>query len=292
MPKSPPDDPNSHLPVETIKDGLSIGARVFSTYTYRIPYHRPNGYENHALVAADMAGTKFVLYVRITQDQEALDGVGQPPPILEAAARELQALPLLVHVHLTEEKVTTFGFEEAQDTIKSQEPHYTHHILEGREINDFLPLCGWNKSRLDVSVVEYGVDARTGRKEFKLDLSVDDEHLTYAAWRLHPFPLAESLRWSGLYDLLACECGCLPCGGQERGVTVAHEGNYTLWQNYRFPGVDACVFDRLEYRTKMGAALLALFRRYEADRQSPEADPRNYVADFKKRLVRVGITKE
>ena len=236
-----------------------------------------------------MAGIKFVLYVRITQDQETLDGVGQPPPILETAARELQALPLLVRVHLTKDKITGFGFEEAQEAIKGQEPHYTRHVLEGREVSDFLPLCGWNKSRLDVSVVELGVDAKTGRKEFALDLSVDDERLTYAACRLHPFPLAESIRWSGLYDLLACECGNLPCGGDKRGVTVAHEGDYTLWQNYRFPGGDACVFDRLEYKTKMSAALLDLFRHYEADRQSPEADPRNYVADFKKRLVRVGI---
>jgi len=144
MPKYPPDDPNSHLPVETIKNGLSIGTGVFSTYTYRIPCYRPSGYENHALVTADMAGIKFVLYVRITQNQETLDGIGPVPAILEAAARELQALPLLVHVHLTEEKVTTFGFEEATDTIKSQEPHYTRHILEGREVSDFLPLCDWN----------------------------------------------------------------------------------------------------------------------------------------------------
>jgi hypothetical protein len=289
MPKSPPDDPNSHLSAETIKDGLSIGVRVFNTYTYKIPYYAPQGYENHAIVAADMAGIKFVLYVRITQDQETLHGVGQPPPILEAAARELNALPLLVHVHLTEGKESTFGFEEVEDTIKSQEPNYTRHVLEGREVNDFLPLCGWNKSRLDVSVIESGIDEKTGRKEFKLDLSVDDERLTFAARCLHPFALAGSLRWSGLYDLLTCECGYLACGGEERGVTVAHEGSFTLWQNYRFPGVDACVFDRLEYRTKMGAALLDLCHRCEADRQSPEADPRNYVADFKKLLARVGI---
>jgi hypothetical protein len=70
MPKSPPDDPNSHLSAEAIKNGLSIGAGVFNTYTYKIPYYTPQDYENHAMVAADMAGIKFVLYVRITQDQE------------------------------------------------------------------------------------------------------------------------------------------------------------------------------------------------------------------------------
>jgi len=138
-------DPNDKVSSENLEVGISFGSRLF--YYCKLRHYQPKAYRDSAILIARMEALKFVLYVRITQGKERLKGVGATPSILLSAARKLKAQPFVVRVHLTKNEVTTIGFDEVEEAIKSREPHWSQHILKGPQGYDVFHSRPRNKSQ-------------------------------------------------------------------------------------------------------------------------------------------------
>ena len=93
------DHPNAHLEEEIVDRGISAVANAFRRCRMT-PRTLEKGVGCNSLILGELSGKRFVVYVRITLEDETEDGVGPTPGVLADAARELDAEPHLIRVHM------------------------------------------------------------------------------------------------------------------------------------------------------------------------------------------------
>ena len=239
------DHPNAHLDDEMVQRGVKQAACAFRRcrMTPRTP---ETGHGRNSLLLGDLFGKRFVVYVRITLDDETEDGVGPTPGVLIEAAQELDAEPHVIRVHIErldgETMYEYFGYREFIDAVLANESEWNHALLPGRSVSDYLCLVHNKLSRLRIENV-------VSEKAVKLQLLVDGQE---------PYPgtidagnLLRSTIQSDEYDIFTCTCGEAGCAGIWRGVIVVNEGPYTLWKAYFAKGRRIFVFDRSRYRREI-----------------------------------------
>jgi hypothetical protein len=200
----------------------------------------------NSLLLGELSGKRFVVYVRITLEDETEDGVGPTPGVLVDAARELDAEPHLIRVHMRKVGGGTgfayFGYQEFIDAVLANESEWNLALLHGKRVSDYLHLVHNKLSLLRIENV-------IAENSVKLRLFVD-EHEPYSGTIDAGYLLRSTIR-SDEYEIFTCSCGVAGCAGIWRGVIVVNEGPYTLWKAYYAKGRKIFVFDRSEYRREI-----------------------------------------
>lgn len=237
--------PNAHLEAEVVARGLSAAANAFRRCRMepRVP---GAGAECNSLILGELIGKRFVVYVRITIEDETEEGPGPAPGALIDAARELDAEPHLIRVHMRRVGGGTsfayFGYYEFIEAVLGNEKEWNRALLPGKSVADFLRLVAGKLSALRIENV---IDSDCA----KLRLFLDGTE-PYAG-TIDAGDLLRSTIRSDEYDIFTCSCGVAGCAGIWRGVVVVNDGPLTLWKAYYAKGRRVFVFDRSQYRDEI-----------------------------------------
>jgi len=238
-------DPNGHLPEEVIKRGVGVVANAFRRCWMR-PLVPGESADCRSLIYGKLRQKGFVVYVRITLDEETEDGVGPIPGALIDAASELEAEPHVIRVHMQKAEQGTsfeyFGYQGFIDSVLSNESEWNRTLLGGKSVSDYFRLVGNTLSTLRLDAV---ADGDWVRFQILIDGRSPNGHI------IDPGALVHSTIRSDVYNIFTCTCGVAECAGIWRGVLVVNEGNLTLWRAYYARGRKIFVFDRTEYRNEI-----------------------------------------
>jgi hypothetical protein len=114
-------DPNAHLPDHVVQCGLRGVSFAFQQCKME-PRHVETEEGCNSLLFGELNGKRFVVYVRITLEEENENGTGPIPRILIDTARDIEAEPHLIRVHMKKEGkgfgLTYFGYNEFIDAVR------------------------------------------------------------------------------------------------------------------------------------------------------------------------------
>lgn len=301
-------DPNALLDDETIEFAQSL-CSVF----FRRCHMEARVLEDSALrsiVFGEIGEDRVAVYVRVTEGDDDVEGTGPIPGVLIDAAREFDADPYVIRVHITEgedcRSLSYFGAEEFEAAMKSDEGRMARQLLRGRTVTDYARRIG-RVSELKVIPVResdpvaahcedadsfsvsyaYGVQYenafRSDYTSVALHLFADDLPLKRAV--VSPLDLLKASYVSESYWIHTCDCGIPDCAGVEHPVTVIHQGGLTLWKVASMKPKRICVFDTRQQRE----AILDGVRRALELFEAPDSDYRSFAyltdpADLRKAL--------
>jgi hypothetical protein len=239
------DHPNAHLDEQIVSHAIVVVANAFRRCRMT-PLAPKISARCNSFIFGELQGKRFVVYVRITLDDEQEEGVGPTPGALIDAAGELDAEPHLIRVHMRQAGqgigFEYFGYDEFIDAVLGNEPQWNLTLLSGKSIRDYLDLVGGTRSVLNLESV---IDD----KFIELRLSINGKQ-PYAG-TIHPGELLRSTIRSDEYDIFTCSCGHAGCAGISRGVVVVNDGPFTLWKAYYARGRKIFVFNRVQYQQEI-----------------------------------------
>ena len=255
--------PNSHLPEAVFEDGLWTGAGVLRSCGLKVERYSYPEMDNNPLLYGKLGTAKFLVYVRMTWNEEQETGTGPMPGILIDAAAECGAEPHVIRVHMSDvgqgRGFTYFGKEALTAAVKAHEPEWIRSLIGRRSVADFLRLKGGQVSELKLEIKRH-----SGYKETAtMRLLIDGEKPTKRT--ICPLDLLCSTWQSDELYIFTCSCGESGCAGINRGIKVVHDGPYTLWKAYYARGRKVFVFDREQYKREILTQCAAAIRLVKKD---------------------------
>ncbi len=252
-------DPNSHIDPETRDAACQHSLWAFQRARVKA-YTVDTGAPNSFLLG--LAGERrYLVYVRVTLEDEQEVGPGPMPGILIDQARQMNAEPHVVRVHLRNTNpgtgISYFGHEELEREFKRGEP-WRRVLLRGRTARQYLKLVGGRLSKLEVRVKheppgpwpkrKFGesADEKLLREIFgegsdedhetpypgsvTLALSVDTLGRQLEGYPISISDLVQSAEENDEHDILTCTCGYGGCSGIWRGIETVHEDGLVVWR--------------------------------------------------------------
>lgn len=237
--------PNSHLPAETIEYVLCVAANAFRRCHMQPSQAEYQGCDS--LLYGELGAKRFLVYVRITRDDEQETGTGPVPGVLIDAAAEYDAEPHLMRIHITTVGegygFQYWGYKEFIEHVLAHDAERAATLLAPRTFQDYVGLL---KGRISTMELDLRMEKPNERW---LTLKVDGE-VPYGS-AICTASLLDSTRLSDDFYIFTCTCGHAGCNGIFRGVRVVHQGAHTLWKAYHAKGRKLFLFDREQYRTEI-----------------------------------------
>jgi len=210
----------------------------------------PAMFDCNSLLYGQMGPLKFLVYVRITLNEETEEGVGPIPGILIDAARELEAEPHLVRVHMTQIETGTgfryFGCEEFVEHVKSCGHAWMAQLVTPDQFAKYVRLLKGKISNLELDLK---FDCREDREEVALKLFVDG--VQPHSGTICPHALMHSTFQSDEHYIFTCSCGVPECSSINKGVLVVHYGRLVLWKAYYAEHDRLFLFDQRQYQSEI-----------------------------------------
>lgn len=220
-------------------------------------------FDCNSLIYGELGRKKFIVYVRITLENETEEGAGPVPPMLLDAALELGAEPHLIRVHMRKVgrgiSFDYFGYEEFIQSVLSNPAEWNARLIEPKTFSDYVRIL---KGRMSQIQLELDYTTQTDDKSenaayVALKLKIDG-HEPYSG-TIDPSALLRSTVQGDEYEIFTCSCGDAGCAGIWRGVIVVHDANRILWKAFYAKGRKLFLFDKEQYRseilTKCGEAI-------------------------------------
>ncbi len=242
--------PNSHLAAEVIERGLMVSASAFyrcKITPKRVPEER---FGCNSLLYGEFGERRFLIFVRMTTDDEVEDGTGPLPGVLFDAAAEMDAEPHVVRVHMRHVGqgigFAYFGHDEFVRHVRSFADEWNARLIAPKTFADFHRLLGGRISRLQLDLVEE-TDGNTEAMSLKLLIDGMEPY----QGTICPGSLLRSTVESDEHEIFTCSCGVAGCAGIERGVVVARNDGLVLWKAFHARGRRIFLFHDDQYRTEI-----------------------------------------
>lgn len=117
-----PFHPNADIAENVIRCAFSGVGFMFEQVGLE-PRYVETDEERNSLLFGELQGKRFLVYVRITMEEESETGTGPIPGLLMKVAQELEAEPHVIRVHMRKEGagygLTYFGDKEFKDAVRS-----------------------------------------------------------------------------------------------------------------------------------------------------------------------------
>jgi len=256
--------PNAQLSVEVVERAVTVAANAFRRCLME-PIRPPvDRFDCNSFLYGELGQKRFLVYVRITLDDEKEEGVGPIPSILIDAACQIEAEPHLIRVHMREVgkgiAFSYFGYEEFIQSVLSNSEEWNARLIAPKTFADFFRFLNGKISQIRLDV-DYSATAlyeeNTANRCVALKLAVDGNE-PYAG-TIDPGELLSSTVQGDEYEIFTCSCGHAGCARIWKGVIVAHQDTLVLWKAYHAKGRKIFLFDKEEYRseilTKCGEAI-------------------------------------
>ncbi len=275
-------DPNAGLAPET----RDWAARL-SLFPFENAKVHPEGIEHdgagqYGFIFGHAGDTGHLVYVRVTVGDEQEEGTGPVPGILIDLARELNAEPHVVRVHMRAESngtaVEYFGHDELEQALKESD-HWRRRLLAGRSAREYLRRAGGRVSRLEIILHHHPPghppppvpmpeelrallqesdrvpqpEAPTSRFPGSVHFELRVERLG-AELRKRSFSiyaLLQSVAKDDEHFIFTCSCGSPGCAGIWRGIETVHEDDLTVWRLRGLRPRRLVVFDQAQYRQEI-----------------------------------------
>jgi hypothetical protein len=242
--------PNACIPKAYIESGLMAASNAFRSCGMESLRPPEDRFDCDSLLYGEMGDLRFIVYVRVTCDDDPDPEDDTPPGTLLNAANDIGAEPHLIDVHVSKSgEYNAFryrGYQEFIRAVKAHESEWNRSLLKGKTVGDFLRLKGGELSELEL-VLEKKKD---DEGEFvRLRLRIDG-HEPYDG-TICPYELLKSTARSDEYFIFTCSCGEPGCAGIFHGIIVVNEGNRTLWKAYHAKLRKIFVFDRQQYTSEI-----------------------------------------
>ena len=249
--------PNSHLDDDTVLMALNAVSPAFLRCHMK-PLRPPEDLTDcNSLMFGELGKKRFLVYVRVTLEDETEEGTGPTPPILIDSARQLGCEPHLVRVHMRKVHGGTgfeyFGYEEFIEAVLSNSKEWTACLLRGKTVSHFLRLLGGRRS--EITLGHQVKHEPPEAPEIVIWLRIDGTVPFGGTFDLGA--LLSSTRRSDEHPIFTCSCGVPECARIDREITVVHEGELTLWKAYYARPRKIFVFDRSRYQERILSAARA-----------------------------------
>lgn len=281
-------DPNSQIDPQTRYEACQYSLSVF--HRGKVSAHQVDTGSPNSFLLGLAGDRRYLVYVRVTLEDEQEQGNGPMPGILIDTAQEMNAEPHVVRVHLRSDHGGTtikyFGHDELEREFKRGEP-WRRVLLRGKAARDYFRLVGGRLSKLELTVrhhppgkrpekpvaeldyvnllLEGSVECLTEEEPppflgtVWLDLRVDTLTPELEGHTISMGSLVRSSTDSDEFSILTCDCGSPECAGIWRGIEVVHEDGLVVWRVRGIRPRRVVVFDRGQYRqeilSKVRAAL-------------------------------------
>ncbi len=220
------------------------------------PKRPANGvYGCNSFIYGRLLRKDFLVYVRITLNDETEEGTGPIPPILIDAASELNAEPHVIRVHMENKSYGThfsyFGFAEFVAAVRSNVDEWNERILKPRTFEHYVKMVKGRISKLNIKLNVNPVKRKNRPEEIFIDLilKIDGKRPYYGT--IDPIDLMRSTVEGGEFFIFTCGCGVPQCSGIWHGVVVAYKGNMVLWKAHYAKGQTIFIFDKEQYRCEI-----------------------------------------
>lgn len=255
-------DPNHGLSDEEIGTALWLASGAFRRVHMNPMLPPRNPYGCKSLLYGELGRHKFLAYVRATQGEEIGEGTGSMPAVLVDTALILGAEPHVIRIHtLTIGEgvgVRYFGDKEFVRHVKGLGQVWLDALLQPRKFADYVR---WTRGHLSILRIDLLESTEVKEGNTTLELTIDGD-LPYKG-TFCPLALLGSTHRSDEHWIFTCWCGEPGCARVDRGVIVAHSGDYTLWKAYHARKRRIFLFDRDQYRQeilRMGRILVKEYR--------------------------------
>ena len=237
-------------------------------------------FDCNSLIYGELGRKKFIVYVRITLEEETEEGTGPIPPVLMDAASELGAEPHLIRVHMREVGQGVgfdyYGYEEFIQSVLSNAAEWNSKLIEPKSFSDYVRILKGRISNIEIALdietgferdkaeIDSSEDVRLLRKTFGEDeINPERAKETYVSLKLKidgnepysgtidPGELIRSTIQGDEYEIFTCSCGVAGCAGIWRGVVVVHQDNLILWKAFFAKGRKVFLFDKEQYKAEI-----------------------------------------
>lgn len=242
--------PNAHLTPETICTVLGVAANAF--HRCRMEPEQVDYCGCDSFLLGELGTNRFLVYVRITREDEQEDGCGPVPGVLIHAALELKAEPHLirVHTHRVGKGIgfEYFGYHEFIDHVLLHcQTEIAEALLAPRTFSDCVRMLKGKVSNLQLNLYQNEWDPDQPHA-IQMNRVIDGR----PNWSNIDFvDLLRSARDSYVYEISTCPCGCAGCAGYWVGTTVVHCGELTLWIDNDAPEHNIFLFERSQYNREI-----------------------------------------
>jgi len=215
-----------------------------------------NQFDCNSLIYGELGEKKFVVYVRITLENEVEDGPGPVPPVLIDAAAELGAEPHLIRIHMRQVGqgigFDYYGYEEFIQCVLSNAAEWNAKLIAPKSFSYYERILKGRISKIHLDL------------DFSTDTAIASGNIaTYVALKLkidgcEPYPgtidpgeLIRSTVHGDEYEIFTCSCGVAGCAGIWRGVVIVHDSNLVLWKAFYAKGRKVFLFDKEQYKAEI-----------------------------------------
>lgn len=246
--------PNSHLPDDVIENGLSAASGAFRRCLMEPMILSAGRFGCNSLLYGELGEKRFLVFVRMTLNDEVENGTGSLPAIAFDAAAELDAEPHVMRVHMMDIGpgigFAYYGREEFIRHVLSHTIEWNARLIAPKSVADYARMLRGRISKLDLDLHrEQWMDEEEKEESLSLKLFIDGEQ-PYPG-TIDPGALLRSSVQSDSYEIFTCGCGEAGCAGIFRGVVVVNEGSLTLWKAYHARRRRIFLFDRNQYREEI-----------------------------------------
>lgn len=245
--------PNSHLCDSVIENGLWAASGAFRRCLME-PTILPTGrFGCNSLLYGELGEKRFLVFVRMTLNDEVEGGTGPLPGIAFDAAAELGAEPHVMRVHMMDigpgVGFAYYGREEFIRHVLSHTTEWNARLIAPKSVADYVRMLRGQISKLDLDLHWEWRDEEEKEENLSLKLFIDGDQPYLGA--IDPGELLRSSVQSDGYEIFTCSCGEAGCVGIFRGVVVVNEGSLTLWKAYHARRRRIFLFDRNQYREEI-----------------------------------------
>lgn len=247
--------PNAHLSPEVVQLGLKVVSNAFRRCRI-VPRHpSEDEFGCNSFIYGELGSKKFLVYVRITLEDEHEEGAGPIPPLLLDASRLFDAEPHLIRVHMRKVGQGTgfeyFGYEEFIESLLSHVREWNAQLIKPKSFDYYFGILKGRISKIQLQLALADGFNHECRKASIVDLKLFiDGHEPYAG-TIDPGALLHSAVRGDVHGIFSCSCGVPECAGVWRGVIVVHHGDFVLWKAYYAKGRKLFLFDKEQYRTEI-----------------------------------------
>ncbi|MBF0594984.1 MAG: hypothetical protein HQL22_08440 [Candidatus Omnitrophica bacterium] len=256
-------DPNGELTEDELKWALNYGASPFRRC--HIEPTRINRFPCKTFVHGRIGDKRYLVYVRVTHEENEEQGTGPIPLCLLDAAREMNAEPRVVRLNIEYSthyvNLSTCGIDALVAELKTSREAWNRILLKGKTIEDYYRICRKKISLLGLNVsLATGYD---GKQLLSVDFTID--HVKLSTGTIDLWALIGSCGISDEYWMLTCSCGEPGCAGIELPFTVVHDKGLTLWRGYYLRPRKVFLFETKQYREEIIGKMKEFIARYKRD---------------------------
>lgn len=242
-------DSNGVLTKDELNWALNAGASAFRRCHIEPTWM--NRFSCKTLVYGRIGNKSYLVYIRVTREEEEENGTGSMPMCLLDVAREVGAEPIIIRINIKDIGEGRFvfhywGIDEFERELKSNIKDWNLILLRGKTTQDYLRICHDKVSHLKVRPILLPAEHNQNGFALDVDLFVDDVKLNIGTVSMPQ--LIKSCGIGDQYEIATCTCGVAACAGIDIPYTVVHENGLTVWKAYYLRPRRVFIFETEQYR--------------------------------------------